>query len=153
MNSQAIANRQKRLPLSLFRTLTVTDMHCSRVEPLGRQRGAHAGIHPATEQDYRTRFGLFYHFEHRTTESQRDQEYKEQALTTQPALAQEFAALPLLSLCLCDSVVKDSYALHRRVPDELMNLQSQAGRNVVPQHPLCQFPGIKQTVRAVACAA
>src|SRR5271167_4188674 len=45
-----------------------------------------------------------------------------------------------------------SYALHRRVPDELMDLQSQASRDVVRQHPLREFPRIEQTVRGVACA-
>src|ERR1700680_310011 len=59
-------------------------------------------------------------------------------------------AFPLLSLCLCDSVVRDLYALHRRVPDELMNLQTQASLKVVRQHPLRQLPRIEQTVRAVS---
>src|SRR5580700_6097533 len=42
--------------------------------------------------------------------------------------------------------------LHRRVPDELVQLQTESGRYVIGEHPLGQFLGVKQTVRTVAGA-
>src|SRR5579863_559980 len=55
MNSQATANRQERPPLSLFGTLTVADVHGSRVKFSRCQRRADAGVHAATEQNHRAR--------------------------------------------------------------------------------------------------
>src|ERR1700751_2698724 len=38
------------------------------------------------------------------------------------------------------------------IPNELVQLQPQPGRNVVGNHPLGQLPGIEQTMRGVAGA-
>src|SRR5208282_1280975 len=74
------------------------------------------------------------------------------AFGPKPETAQELVCLPLPSLCLCDSVVQGSHALHRRIPDELMDLQSHARGNIVGQHPVREFARIEQTVRTVSRA-
>ena len=40
-----------------------------------------------------------------------------------------------------------------RIPNELMQLQSQACGNIVGEDPLRQFSGIEQTMRSIAAAA
>ena len=59
-NSQAIADGEKRPPLALFGTLSVADMDGGRVVIARRQRGADAGVHPATQENNRA-LCVFHH--------------------------------------------------------------------------------------------
>ena len=67
---------KKCSPLPLFGALTIADVHGRGVEVPRRKGGADAGVHPATKQDNRARFGVIRHIEHCTTESQRHREIK-----------------------------------------------------------------------------
>ena len=64
-NAQAIADGGKGLTFALLGTLSVTDVYGGSVVIAGRQRGADAGIHPATEENNRAAFSsAVYRFDH-----------------------------------------------------------------------------------------
>jgi hypothetical protein len=92
-----------------------------------------------------------------TTEAQRHRENHEQRYELE--ITKEFcqyhaASRSLFPRCLCDSAVQElSHSLQRRVPDELVELESQARGDVVSEHPFCKFAGIEQAMRGVTSAA